>query len=235
MWVQNFVEIFASLVGIYVVTTGVAFSLTTINNKLKVVQKKTPLYKDYIREIKHSILSLILFSGTSTIIYQTDLINHTTLYYNVTDYGWLYYFTVIPVMFLMYDLWFYLTHLLLHSKLLFNLIHVVHRKSKYVSPLSALSMHPIEALINQIALLALFFIFPIHTTHVYIWSAVTITYTTYLHIGVEIYSDRFLNTKLGKLVYTATEHAKHHNFFKGSYGFYTLIWDRVFKTQSNKV
>ena len=52
MWVQNFVEIFASLVGIYVVTTGVAFSLTTINNKLKVVQKKTPLYKDYIREIK---------------------------------------------------------------------------------------------------------------------------------------------------------------------------------------
>jgi sterol desaturase/sphingolipid hydroxylase (fatty acid hydroxylase superfamily) len=111
---------------------------------------------------------------------------------------------------------------------------VVHHKSKYVSPLSALSMHPIEALVNQGALVILFFLFPIHTSHVHLWAAVTIAYTTYLHLGVEIYSEKFLNTKVGKLIYTATEHAKHHSYFTGNYGFYTLIWDRLFKTINNE-
>lgn len=233
MWIQYFIETFINLVGIYVVATGLAFSLMTINNKLKTVQKRIPLYKDYIREMKYSILSLLLFAGVSTVLYETNLLKYTTLYYNIEDHGWLYYFMVIPVMFLIYDFWFYLTHLSLHNKFLFNSVHVVHHKSKYVSPLSALSMHPIEALANQAALVALFFLFPIHTSHVHLWAAVTIAYTTYLHLGVEIYSDKFLNTRFGKLLYTATEHAKHHSYFTGNYGFYTLIWDKLFKTTYN--
>jgi sterol desaturase/sphingolipid hydroxylase (fatty acid hydroxylase superfamily) len=210
--------------------TGFAFSLLTINNGLKVVQKRRPFYEDYLREIKHSFISLFIFTVIATILYKTKLLEYTTLYYNIEEHGWLYYFMVIPLMFIIYDFYFYLIHVIIHHKNLFDLIHVVHHKSKYLSPLSSLSMHPIEAILNHLALVMLFFILPIHTSHVYIWVSITIAYTTYLHLGVEIYSERFLNTRIGKLVYTATEHAKHHSFFKGNYGFYTLIWDKIFKT-----
>ena len=194
------------------------------------VQKRKPFYKDYIREIRHSIFSLFLFTIISTILYKTKVLEHTKLYYNIEDNGWVYYFLFIPFMFIIYDLYFYLTHLLMHNRKIFNLVHVTHHQSKYVSPLSALSMHPIEAIVNHGALVILFFLFPIHTSHVYIWVSTTIAYTTYLHMGVEIYPEWLLKTKIGKNLYTSTEHSKHHTLFQGNYGFYTLIWDKIFKT-----
>jgi sterol desaturase/sphingolipid hydroxylase (fatty acid hydroxylase superfamily) len=225
-----FFSTFLNLILFYLLATGFAFMLLTINNGLKSVQERKPLYKDYIREIKNSIFSLFLFTSIASILYKTNILKYTTLYYNIEEHGWLYYFILILLMFLMYDFYFYLIHRLLHNKNIFNLIHLVHHKSKFVSPLSSLSMHPIEAILNHLALVMLFFILPIHTTHVYIWVSFTIVYTTYLHLGVEIYPQKFLNTRVGKLIYTATEHAKHHSFFKGNYGFYTLIWDKTFKT-----
>lgn len=225
-----FLSTFFNLILFYVVTTGLAFTLMSINNDLKVVQKRKPFYKDYIREIGNSIISLFLFTVIATILYKTKVLEYTTLYYNIEEHGWLYYFAFIPFMFIIYDFYFYLSHLTMHNKRIFNLVHITHHKSKYVSPLSALSMHPIEAIINHGALIMLFFLFPIHASHVYIWVSVTIAYTTYLHMGVEIYPSWFLKTKAGKLIYTATEHAKHHSLFKGNYGFYTLIWDKLFKT-----
>jgi sterol desaturase/sphingolipid hydroxylase (fatty acid hydroxylase superfamily) len=225
-----FLTTFLNLILFYCIATGIAFTLLVINNKLKIVQKRTPFYKDYIREIRYSFVSLLVFSTIATILYQTKILDYTTLYYNINDHGWFYYFMVILLMFIIYDFYFYLTHLLMHRKKIFNLVHIVHHKSKYISPLSALSMHPIEAIVNHGALIMLFFLLPIHTTHVYIWVAVTIVHTTYLHLGVEIYSEKFLKTKIGRLLYTATNHAQHHSFFKGNYGFYTLIWDKLFKT-----
>jgi sterol desaturase/sphingolipid hydroxylase (fatty acid hydroxylase superfamily) len=225
-----FFSTFLNLILFYLLATGFAFSLLTINNGLKVVQKRRPFYEDYLREIKHSFISLFIFTVIATILYKTKLLEYTTLYYNIEEHGWLYYFMVIPLMFIIYDFYFYLIHVIINHKNLFYLIHFEHHKSKYLSPLSSLSMHPIEAILNHLALVMLFFILPIHTSHVYIWVSITIAYTTYLHLGVEIYSERFLNTRIGKLVYTATEHAKHHSFFKGNYGFYTLIWDKIFKT-----
>jgi len=35
---------------------------------------------------------------------------------------------------------------------------------------------------------------------------------------------------VGKWVNTSTNHNQHHQYFKGNYGLYTLIWDRVFGT-----
>jgi sterol desaturase/sphingolipid hydroxylase (fatty acid hydroxylase superfamily) len=227
-----FISTFLNLILFYLLATGFAFMLLTINKGLRVVQQRTPFYKDYIREIKNSIFSLFLFTIIATILYKTKVLGYTTLYYNIDEHGWIYYFIVIFVMFIIYDFYFYLTHILLHNKNIFKLVHLVHHKSKFVSPISALSMHPIEAILNHLALVILFFILPIHTTHVYIWISVTIVYTTYLHLGVEIYSERFLNSRIGKLLYTSTQHSKHHSEFKGNYGFYTLIWDKLFKTYS---
>ena len=224
-----FITTFVSMFLIYAIAMCVSFSLIKIF-KLKRVQKDTHSYDNYISEIKFSILSLVLVSGISTLIYNTKLINYTTLYYNISDYGWFYYFAIIPIILLSYDLYFFMVHLLIHNKRLFKIIHLVHHQSKTISPFAAYSMHPIETIMLHGGLITLFFLFPIHTTHVYIWVITSLVYSSYLHLGYEVFSDRFLNSKIGRLLCTSTAHAKHHQFFNGNYGFYTLIWDKIFNT-----
>ena len=219
-----FINTLSHLLLFYVIVISIAYTLLITNGKLQ------SSLNHIVRELKYSLLSLLLFSVIATILYETKLLNYTTLYYNISEHGWMYYFGIIPIIFLIYDFYFYITHVIMHDKRLFNIFHLVHHQSKEINPVTSLSMHPLEAIINHGALLLLFFIFPIHTSHVYLWVVVTITYTTYLHLGMELFPNKFLQTKVGKLVYTTTAHAEHHLKFKGNYGFYTLIWDRLFKT-----
>lgn len=222
---EFFIKTFSHLLLFYYITISIAYTLLITNGTLQ------SSLKHIIRELKYSVISLFLFSVIATVLYETKLLSYTTLYYNISDHGWLYYFGIIPVIFLIYDLYFYLTHVIMHHKRLFNIFHLTHHKSKEISPLTALSMDPLEAIINHGALLLLFFLFPIHTSHVYLWVVVTITYTIYLHLGTEVFPKKLLQTKLGRLIYTTTVHSEHHLKFKGNYGFYTLIWDKLFKTE----
>jgi len=223
----SIIDTFARLVLLYLIVISIAYSLLIKNDKFKLNSKH------FIREVKYSVLSLFLFSVIANFLYGTKLIEYTKLYYDISEHGWMYYFSIIPIMFIIYDFYFYVTHRIMHHKKLFNLFHITHHKSKVISPLTALSMDVLEAIINQSALVLLFFLFPIHTTHVYIWVIVTISYTIYLHSGVELFSNKFLETKIGKLINTTKTHSEHHLKFKGNYGYYTLIWDKLFKTQKN--
>ena len=223
----SIIDTFARLVLLYLIVISIAYSLLIKNDKFKLNSKH------FIREVKYSVLSLFLFSVIANFLYGTKLIEYTKLYYDISEHGWMYYFSIIPIMFIIYDFYFYVTHRIMHHKKLFNLFHITHHKSKVISPLTALSMDVLEAIINQSALVLLFFLFPIHTTHVYIWVIVTISYTIYLHSGVELFSNKFLETKIGKLINTTKTHSEHNLKFKGNYGYYTLIWDKLFKTQKN--
>ena len=223
----SIIETFSRLMLLYVIVIFIAYSLLIKNGNFKLNSN------NFTREVKYSILSLFLFSVIANILYGTKLIEYTKLYHNISEYGWLYYFSIIPIMFIIYDLYFYITHRIMHHKKLFNLFHITHHKSKVTSPLTALSMDVLEAIINQGALVLLFFLFPIHTSHVYIWVLVTISYTIYLHSKIQLFSNKFLETKVGKLINTTKTHSEHHLKFKGNYGYYTLIWDKIFKTEKN--
>jgi hypothetical protein len=219
----SIIDTFSRLLLFFAIAIAFAYTLLVRNGKLE------SNLKNFTRELKYSIINLFLFSVIANILYETKIIEYTTLYYNISDYGWLYYFGIIPIMFIIYDFYFYVTHRIMHHKKLFNLFHVTHHKSKDISPLTGLSMDVLEAIINQGALIMLFFLFPIHTTHVNIWVVVTISYTIYLHSGIELFSNKFLETKVGKLINTTKTHSEHHIKFKGNYGYYTLIWDKLFK------
>jgi len=218
---------FFRLLLFFLIAITLAYTLLVRKSKLQ------SNFNNFIREIKYSVFNLFLFSVIANILYETKLIEYTTLYYNISEYGWVYYFSIIPIMFIIYDLYFYITHRIMHHKKLFNLFHITHHKSKEISPMTGLSMDVLEAIINQVALIMLFFLFPIHTSHVNIWVIVTISYTIYLHSRIELYSNKFLETKIGKLINTTKTHSEHHLKFKGNYGFYTLIWDKLFKTHRN--
>jgi len=58
-------------------------------------------------------------------------------------------------------------------------------------------------------------------------------YNVYGHLGWELYPKGFSRHWLGKWINTSVNHNQHHQFFKGNYGLYFLVWDRLMGTLRN--
>jgi sterol desaturase/sphingolipid hydroxylase (fatty acid hydroxylase superfamily) len=50
------------------------------------------------------------------------------------------------------------------------------------------------------------------------------------HLGVEPFPGSWARRRVLRHIGTSTFHAGHHHYGRGNFGFYTLIWDRLFGT-----
>lgn len=194
------------------------------------IQQKFPKTKDYFRELGYSLTTMIIFSLIIVLLNSPSIGPHTTRYKDINDWGWAYYFSAFPLMFFMHDAYFYLMHRLMHHPSVFKYIHLVHHQSTNPSPWAAYAFHPLEAIIEQGIVVIFYFTIPIHITHLAIFFLFSIIYNVYGHLGYELYPRGFNKTIIGKWINTSVNHNQHHQYFKGNYGLYTLIWDRLFGT-----
>ena len=58
-------------------------------------------------------------------------------------------------------------------------------------------------------------------------------YNVYGHLGYELFPKNFNKTWIGRYVNTSVAHNVHHKYFRGNYGLYTLIWDRMMGTMNS--
>lgn len=196
----------------------------------KKIQQKFPANSDYIRELGYSLLTMLIFSSIIVFLNSPAIVIYTTRYQSINEYGWYYYFSVFPLLFLMHDFYFYIMHRIMHHPSVFKFIHLVHHKSTNPSPWAAYAFHPLEAIIEQGIVVIFYFTLPIHISHLAIFFLFSIIYNVYGHLGYELYPKGFNKNWFGKWINTSINHNQHHQFFKGNYGLYTLIWDRIFGT-----
>ena len=196
----------------------------------KKIQQKFPANSDYIRELGYSLLTMLIFSSIIVFLNSPAIVIYTTRYQSINEYGWYYYFSVFPLLFLMHDFYFYIMHRIMHHPTVFKYIHLVHHKSTNPSPWAAYAFHPLEAIIEQGIVVIFYFTLPIHISHLAIFFLFSIVYNVYGHLGYELYPKGFNKNWFGKWINTSINHNQHHQFFKGNYGLYTLIWDRIFGT-----
>ncbi len=221
--------------GRYCMIAGVAFLLFYVLGRTRFlyrkIQARFPKNTDYLREIAYSFLTIGIFSFVSVILLSHPRIApHTTRYQHIGDRGWLYYFLLFPVLFLMHDTYFYFTHRLMHHPRLFTWFHLVHHQSTNPTPWAAYAFHPLEAVVEAGIVVVFLFTVPIHQTHLLLFFLMMIVYNVYGHLGYELYPKGFSKSQLGKWINTSVNHNQHHQYFKGNYGLYFLFWDRVFGT-----
>jgi Delta7-sterol 5-desaturase len=84
----------------------------------------------------------------------------------------------------------------------------------------------VESLIFTIFLLTI----PVHSIHLATFFVFSLVYNVYGHLGFEIYPKGFNKHWLGKWMNTSVSHNLHHQCFKGNYGLYFTIWDRLMGT-----
>jgi len=53
----------------------------------------------------------------------------------------------------------------------------------------------------------------------------------YEHLGYEVAPKWFRNSILFEVLNTSVHHNLHHHKFKGNYGLYFRVWDRLLKTE----
>jgi sterol desaturase/sphingolipid hydroxylase (fatty acid hydroxylase superfamily) len=197
----------------------------------KKIQHSFPRNKDYGREIFFSTLSIIIFSIPPLVMLYSDEIRpYTTFYKSIYDYGWFYAILAFPLMLLIHDTYFYWAHRLMHYPKLFRLFHLVHHKSTNPSPWAAYAFHPLEAVVESLIFVIFLFTIPVHSIHLMLFFIFSLVYNVYGHLGFELYPRGFNNHWFGKWINTSVSHNMHHQYFKGNYGLYFTIWDRLMGT-----
>jgi sterol desaturase/sphingolipid hydroxylase (fatty acid hydroxylase superfamily) len=219
----------------YFLIAGPVFLIFYVLLKKKIsykkIQQSFPKKRDYWREIFFSTLSIIIFSFPPLFILYSDSLRPLTTYYtDISRYGWAYAILAFPLMLLMHDAYFYWAHRLMHRPLLFKAFHLTHHKSTNPSPWAAYAFHPLEAIVESLIFVIFLFTIPVHAIHLTLFFIFSLVYNVYGHLGFELYPKGFNRHWLGKWMNTSTCHNQHHQYFKGNYGLYFTIWDRLMGT-----
>lgn len=134
--------------------------------------------------------------------------------------------------FIGFDTYFYWFHRLMHVEPIYTWVHKIHHGSLSPNPLTTLSVSPFESFING-GFVPLFTVamglamFPVHTATMALIGPTNIIMGVYVHMGFEFFPSWWNKSWLTKWFITSTFHDQHHRYFKGNYGGYTTVWDRM--------
>jgi sterol desaturase/sphingolipid hydroxylase (fatty acid hydroxylase superfamily) len=136
------------------------------------------------------------------------------------------------VLFFAMDFAMYVFHRVAHHPLLYPLIHDTHHRFDNPRPLTLFVLNPFETLGFGALWLVVIVIYPSTFIGMIVYLTLNVAFGLIGHLGVEPYPRRWLELPLLRLVSTSTFHAEHHQDRHHNFGFYTVLWDRLFGTLS---
>ena len=131
---------------------------------------------------------------------------------------------------LVMDLLMYVFHRLVHFLRHFRQIHQRHHEHESTNLLSLFVLHPIESIGFGVMMLCVLFFFPFSALGISIYLILNSLWGTIGHLNHSVLPQSWL--RLAKKAYLCTSefHYLHHQHPGYNFGFYTSIWDIVFKT-----
>jgi sterol desaturase/sphingolipid hydroxylase (fatty acid hydroxylase superfamily) len=186
--------------------------------------------KDIIRDIKYSFGFSIAIALPFVLIIKENYRQHFHFYNHLNDYP-LYW---IPLSFLALvigqDLYFYLSHRLMHHPILFKYIHSWHHQTTDPNPFSGLAMHPVEGLVLTAYNLTYAYFFPTYYWMYFIYQLLSTLFIVNGHLGVDALPKSWRTLPLLRSLNRATDHSAHHREFNVNFGLFFKFWDRIFGT-----
>ena len=195
------------------------------------IQKRYAARNDFIREIVHSLKTTVIFTAILYIALYTPFNGLTKIYTDLSEYPLWWLFASVVISLIIHDTYFYWMHRLLHHPTIFRYIHLVHHQSTNPSPWASYSFDLIEAFTEGAVLLVIVIIMPMHLLSIALFLIVAFMINVYGHLGYEIAPMWLRQTLLFELVNTSVHHNLHHSKFKGNYGLYFRVWDRLMGTE----
>jgi len=231
---QYFTPIISNLLR-YFVIGGIAFLVfyklfpkKFASNK---IQSRLAKQKDFIREILHSVQSSIVIGLIIALFIFTPLKNYSVIYQNFSEHSFLWIPISLLLALIIHDTYFYWMHRIVHHPRLYKTIHLIHHKSINPSPWTSFSFHFSEAITEALVVPLIICVIPMHPFALILYGMLSFIMNVYGHLGYEIAPKWFRHSFLFEIINTSTHHNIHHAKFKGNYGLYFRIWDRIMKTE----
>jgi lathosterol oxidase len=130
----------------------------------------------------------------------------------------------------LFDGYFYALHRLLHTRWMYQHIHVVHHRSTSPTLLTALAFHPVEAILIMAFMPVAMCIIPIHLVSLVIVSAFLFGSILLAHCGYEVFPRWWARVPLLNWYVTPRVHEEHHKRRDCNYSATLSIFDRTFRT-----
>lgn len=138
----------------------------------------------------------------------------------------------LPILFFVMDFMMYVLHRTAHLPWLYSLFHKTHHRFEDVRPLTLFALNPLENLSFGLLWLLVLVVYQASWLGITLYLALNVLFGLTGHLGVEPFPSWWSKAPgLGQLS-SSTFHAQHHRDGHHNFGFYTLIWDRLFKTLS---
>lgn len=130
------------------------------------------------------------------------------------------------------DFGMYVFHRMAHHPLLYPIIHLTHHLYENPRPLTLFVLNPFEVLGFGALLIVAIWLTHASQLAIVIYLAFNLIFGLVGHLGVEPAPEAWLKLPVIRAISTSTFHAEHHHDKAHNFGFYTVIWDRLFGTLS---
>lgn len=218
----------------YLIFAGIGWLLGYVWFKRRWFHRKIiarfPDSREVRREMAYSALSVVIFAVVATATLWAAKNGWTRIYWRLNQHGWPWFCGSIACAIVLHDTYFYWSHRLMHHPKLFRTFHRVHHLSHNPTPWAAYAFAPLEGVVQAGIFPLTAFLIPIHPFAFAIFMIWQITFNIFGHIGYEFYPPWMLKTWFGRLMNTPTNHIMHHETFRGNYGLYFNLWDRLMGT-----
>lgn len=136
----------------------------------------------------------------------------------------------LAVLVVMMDLGMYLLHRVAHAPWLYGWLHAPHHRYDRARPLTLFVLNPLEVFGFGALWLTACVLYEASWAAMLLYLVFNTLWGVLGHIGVEPFPDGWVRWPVVRSIVTTTFHARHHLDPTHHYGFYTLLWDRLFGT-----
>ena len=182
------------------------------------------------RELKNSLLTLIIGAMYSSIVFYMSSQGQTKIYTDFSEHSAFVAVSGFFILFIVDDTWFYWIHRLLHHPKIFRYVHLEHHKSVDVNPFTSMSFHFIEPLLLSLWIIPVAYVFPIYAPVLMLVQVWGLLDNIKAHLGFELYPAK-LNKSWFRFLTSSTHHNMHHSKFDGNYGVHFRFWDKLLGTE----
>jgi Delta7-sterol 5-desaturase len=190
------------------------------------IQSRRPSRRGVIREIKLSLLTILIFSVLTTGLYQLYKAGWTSLHWEVSKYPLIVFPLSILGALAFHDTYFYWSHRWMHWQPIFKYVHLGHHKSVSPTPWAIFAFQPAEAVIQFIGIALIILLIPMHPLGLLLFLWIDTQVNTAGHTGYEIVPPSLSRLPWFTGLNTVTHHDLHHTHLDKNFGAYFNIWDR---------